>query len=331
MIPRSPVCVAPVEYPLGNTSIRASKAGNIRLGFLVASNILAAGEQFDVNYAIQNNSSNRIDRNQGRAVFHLIEEVRFGLDMNHPAISRTILSSKWFEHFDPSPSVEQNDSVSVRACSSTTVTDPQILEQLRTIMNSPRSRFTLEVPTNTRPTINGKFIRVHHYVKMVMLTRKRHELVTGLTIYRPVPAANDLPAAAASPSPLLSSFSSCVKQQTTVFPYQQLQHQESIQQQQLLQFQRFDQSMFNDEEIATAEVSITGCDYTSVAELVMGSSYCNYGEEDGGRESGPNDSSNIVYYHNSNRAPTDVFIPTVVATGRVSCYSQQQPHSALLL
>jgi hypothetical protein len=79
--------------------------------------------------------------------------------MNHPAISRTILSSKWFEHqemlIDPSPSVEQNDSVSVRAGSSTTVTNPQILEQLRTIINSPRSRFTLEVPTNTRPTING--------------------------------------------------------------------------------------------------------------------------------------------------------------------------------
>jgi hypothetical protein len=227
MIPRSPICVAPVEYPLGDTS---SRAGNIRLGFLVSSNILAAGEKFDVNYAIQNNSSNRIDRSQGRAVFHLIEEVRFGLNMDNPAISRTILSSKWFEHqemlIDPSPSVEQNDSVSVRGGSSTTITHSQVLEQLRTIMNSPRCRFTLEVPTNSRPTINAKFIRVNHYVKMVMLTQKRHELVTGLTIYRPIPAANVLRA----PAPVFSSFSSAVKQQTTVFPYQQLQHQELMQQ-----------------------------------------------------------------------------------------------------
>jgi hypothetical protein len=50
----------------------------------------------------------------------------------------------------------------------------------------------------------------------------------------------------------------------------------------------------------------------SVAEMLIDRSY---GEEEA-TESGPNDCGNNIHYHNSNSAPTGVFIPTVVATGR---------------
>jgi hypothetical protein len=186
MTPRSLICATPVEYPLNDTFGCCGKPGNIRFGFLVSSNILAAGEQFEVAYAIQNNSSIRLDQGKDKGMeFQLIEEVRFG-----GAVIATNLFSRRFERgqvlIDHSRSVEPNDSVSARA-GNATISHPQILQQLQAIMSSGQYRICFQVPATACPTMDSRFIHVTHYLKMTVLTPVKHELKIQLTIHSPAP------------------------------------------------------------------------------------------------------------------------------------------------
>jgi hypothetical protein len=237
LIPRSPSGVPPVEYPLKDRS----NLSRIRFGFMVSNNVLAAGEVFNVGYVILSNCFNYSDgcaADEGKIEmeFQLIEEVRFGAENTAPAHTHRTLFTRRFRRHDVlvnrSLPVEPNDSVSGRA-GSATITHPLVLQQMQTIMNSRRHlQITFQVPETARPTIDTKFIHVNHYLKMIVLTPKRRELMfSGLTVYSPgVPAVYPPPVPVPVPAPSpLTPLSTSVRQQLapSPAPYQQQQQQDA--------------------------------------------------------------------------------------------------------
>jgi hypothetical protein len=172
-VPRSSVYVDPVEFHVNNSPFDCfSVSGNIRFGFAVPSNQFAVGEVFDVTYVIQNNSNMNIS-NKGMEI-QLVEEVRYGINLDATASTRTLLLTKRFVghelEIDRSEAFNPQDSVVSSRRRSSVVTHPEISSKLKEIVNSRRYRYQFQVPPTAKPSMEGQLIQVEHYLKMFIHT-----------------------------------------------------------------------------------------------------------------------------------------------------------------
>jgi hypothetical protein len=172
-VPRTSVYVDPVEFHVNNSPFDCfSVSGNVRFGFAVPSNQFAVGETLDVTYVIQNNSNMNI-ASKGMEL-QLVEEVRYGINLEATASTRTLLLTKRFVghelEIDRSEAFNPQDSVVSSRRRSCVITHPEISSKLKEIVDSRRYRYQFQVPPTAKSSMEGKLIQVEHYLKMFIHT-----------------------------------------------------------------------------------------------------------------------------------------------------------------
>jgi hypothetical protein len=181
-IPSYSTYLPPVEYPL--TFWCCYKVGNVRLGLSTANSLLAAGQTFDINYVIQNNSTSRVKAME----VVLLEVVIFRAQGRTASASNILWENRLTEQemqVDLSPVSNPNDSVSIGG--SPVITNQQIIQQLKEILDSRRYRSPASVPSSARTTMDGNLIDVEHYLKIRIATpfgTSDPEIATKLSVHR---------------------------------------------------------------------------------------------------------------------------------------------------
>jgi hypothetical protein len=155
----------PVEYPL--TFCCCFNRGSVRLGIYAAQSLLAAGESFDVNYVIQNNSTSRI---KAMEIF-VVEEVHWSA----AGRNRCEVVNLFYKRIDDSeiqldlspidPSNQNNNNTTIGE-----ITNQQVLHQLKEILDSRRYRYPATISPNARASMKGSLILVKHYLKIRIAT-----------------------------------------------------------------------------------------------------------------------------------------------------------------
>jgi hypothetical protein len=166
-IPSFSTYLPPVEYPL--TFMCCYNAGNVRVGLSTENSLLAAGQGFDVNYVVQNNSTKRIKGLQLQVL-----EVSSWTAQGYQRSSIVSLYSKRLEQgdlqFDLSASTKNSRDSRTVGGYDAVITNPDILEELKTVLDSRRFRHPITIPNSAHATMQGNLIRVEHLLKLKVIT-----------------------------------------------------------------------------------------------------------------------------------------------------------------
>jgi hypothetical protein len=180
-IPKFGTYLPPSEYPLHFCC--CYKVGNVRLGLSTETSLLAAGETFDVSYVVQNNSTSRI-----KALELEVVEVVTWRSRMFTATKSSQLFHKRLEQgdiqFDLS-AINPNDSATVGG--NGTISNPDILKELKEILDSRRHCCPVNLPPSARPTMDGSLIDVEHFLKVRIATpfgTSDPEILSRLTVHR---------------------------------------------------------------------------------------------------------------------------------------------------
>jgi hypothetical protein len=210
-IPNFVTYLPPVEYPL---NFFCFKRGTVRLGLYTTTSLLAAGESFDVNYVIQNNSTSRI---KAMEIF-LYEVIIWRAD----GITRTLRNILFQKRLDSSEIQVDLSPVDPNQNSidgSVVITNQQVLAELKEILDSRRHRYPCVVPSSARTTMDGNLIDVEHWLTIRIATpfgTSDPEISTKLTIHRygiqsaPYAVTSSIMPAAPTPTQLPANWNAVV-------------------------------------------------------------------------------------------------------------------------
>jgi hypothetical protein len=155
-IPSFSTYLPPVKYPL---TFMCFNVGNVCIGLSSENGLIAAGEGFDVNFVVENNSKKAIKAIQ-LEVFEIISWTA-----TKRTVSKTnILFLKRFEQGDLEFALSKNTN------SSGSNNDVKTLAELNEILDSGRFRQHFTIPADAFPTVQGKLLRVQHFVKLTVFT-----------------------------------------------------------------------------------------------------------------------------------------------------------------
>jgi hypothetical protein len=166
-IPSFSTYLPPVEYPL--TFMCCYNAGNVRVGLSTENSLLAAGQGCDVNYVVQNNSTKRIKGLQ----LQLLEVSSWSAQGYRRSATVPLYSVRLEQgdlQFDLSPSMKNPQDSRTVGGYDAVITNPDILEELKTVLDSRRFRQPIAIPDSAHATMQGNLICVEHLLKLRVFT-----------------------------------------------------------------------------------------------------------------------------------------------------------------
>lgn len=179
-LPNYPTYIPPIEVPLN--FFGCCKRGNVRLGISTDKSVLAAGEQFEVHYVIQNNSTSRMKAME----IDIRENVIWRAQGQTRVLSTNLFHRRLEQNtigLDISPA-NQNDTVDV---GSLVIQNHDILLHLKNILDSRQFKCPVQIGANARTTTDGNLIDVEHYLVVSIKTpfgTSDPEVTSKITVHR---------------------------------------------------------------------------------------------------------------------------------------------------
>ena len=162
-VPKYVSYLPPEEYPL--TFMCCFDRGHVRAGLSTESSVLGAGDSFDINYVLQNNSTSRIKAIE----LEVFEAVKWSVR----GYTRTNCTQLFYKRLNENEM--QFDVTPLTTAPSTKpgtfeITNTEVLAQLKEILDSRRYHYPAQIPTTTRASMEGQLISVKHYISLRIAT-----------------------------------------------------------------------------------------------------------------------------------------------------------------